>query len=305
MILTDNEYKEFKKVIQNYFEQKNKTIVFVDDYTLETQTDQLYRQMYYLTNIAKICKKEEQEKWVELITEFYDKFENYDAINDTLKNRKEDFEYYKQFIGVRFYHKDYFSSHDFRKNYLYLPMLEDVYLALVLDLPDHITNLDPKLLQHWNISEKELFFVGMSNIMNKYDFKINLKMIRGVPIYLIAANHYFSNIIVFALSKYEELVGDYGSLFCIPNRHEIYIHPINGLGVEKALESLIYVVKDRYDEPGSLSQNLYWLYDKKFTKQEITFVENNVFVRLSKEFREVLTEMKTTASRTKSRLSYI
>jgi len=75
MVLTDSEYREFKKVIQNYFEQKNKSVVFTDDYTLGFQNDSQAREMYNLTNLAKICKRDKKENWNNIISEFYDKFE--------------------------------------------------------------------------------------------------------------------------------------------------------------------------------------------------------------------------------------
>jgi len=81
-----------------------------------------------------------------------------------LKQRKEDFDYYKQYIGVRFYPRDYFSGNDLGKNYLTLPILEDIYLALILDLPDHIRNLYPKLVANWEISEKNYFTYNISTI---------------------------------------------------------------------------------------------------------------------------------------------
>jgi len=296
MILSDSEYEEFKKAIKNYFDKNNMLIVFKDDYTLEIQADSPVQETYFLNNIAKICKKEKKEKWLEIITDFYGTYQSYKTLSFDLAKRKKDFEYYKNFITVRFYSKDYFIGDDLSKNYIYLPILEDVYLVLVLDLPEHVRNLDPRLVPLWKEDEKDLFLLGIANVINTYDFPINMEIVRGVPIYLIAANHFFSSIILFDLESHKELVGEYGSLICLPNRHETYIHPINGLDVKKAIECLIYVVKDRYDEPGSISQNLYWYKNNNFAMQEITFVGKNAFVRLSKDFLEQFTKMKTSSN---------
>jgi len=305
MVLTESEYRVFRQAIQNYFSNKKKTIIFIDDYTLELQTENEVKSMYYLDKLATICKQEMKENWSKIVTEFYDKFENYNLLSKDLQEHKEDFEFYKQYIGVRFYSKDYFLGNDFSKNYLYVPLLEDVYLALVLDFLDHVTNLDPKLPALWKKSVPDLLMLGIANILENYQSVTLKRNVKGVSIYLTAASHYFSNIKLFDLDNHKELVGKYGSLICIPNRHETYIHPINGVDVEKALEWLTLVAKDRYKEPGALSQNLYWLRNKKFSKQDITFEENNAFIRLSDDFKEMLTEMKTTTCRTKSKLSYI
>ncbi|MHA1125011.1 MAG: hypothetical protein ACTSO7_10515 [Candidatus Heimdallarchaeota archaeon] len=305
MDLTESEYRVFKQAIQKYFEEKKKTIIFIDDYTLELQTEDEVKSMYYLDKLAKLCKQETKENWSKIVTEFYDKFENYDLLSKDLQEHKEDFEFYKQYIGVRLYPKDYFMGNDFSKNYLYLPLLEDVYLALVLDFPDHVTNLNPKLPALWKKSVPDLLVLGIANILKNYQSVTLKRIVKGVPVYLTAASHYFSNIKLFDLDNHKELVGKYGSLICIPNRHETYIHPINGVDVEKALEWLTLVAKDRYKEPGALSQNLYWLHNKEFSKQDITFEENKVFIRLSKDFKEMLTAMKTTADKNKSQFSYL
>ena len=241
MVLTGSEYRVFKQIIQNYFEKKKKTIIFIDDYAFELFTEDKEKKMYYLDKLVKICKEEKIENWTKIITEFYDKFENYDLISKDLQKHKEDFEFYKQYIGVRLYHSDYFKGNNFSKNYLYLPLLGDVYLTLVLDFPDHVTNLDPKLPPLWKKSIPDLLVLGIANILENYQSVTLKRNIKGVPIYLNAASHYFSNIKLFDLDNHKELVGKYGSLICMPNRHETYIHPINGVNVEKAIESLIYV----------------------------------------------------------------
>lgn len=296
MVLTENEYRVFKQAIQDYFKKKKKPIVFKDDYTLEIQKDSPIQETYFLTNIAKICKREKKEKWSEIITDFYERFQKSKSISLDLKKRKEDFEYYKKFIGVRFYHKDYFSKNDLGKHFLYLPILEDAYLALIIDFPDHVKNLDPKLNVKWNKSEKELFLLGITNIREKYQYEIKKEIIGRIPIYVVSASHFFSSIILLELSNYNELVGKYGSLICIPNRHETFIYPINGIEVKDAIECLIRVIKNRYEEPGSISKNMYWFKNNDFTLQELTFEGNNVFVRLSKEFREVIKDIKTSSS---------
>jgi len=106
MVLTESEYRVFKQAIQDYFEEKKKTIVFIDDYTLELQTEDEVKSMYYLDKLAKICKRETKENWSTIVTDFYDKFEEYNLLSKDLQEHKEDFEFYKQYIGVRFYSKD-------------------------------------------------------------------------------------------------------------------------------------------------------------------------------------------------------
>lgn len=292
MILSKSDYKEFSKRLQKYFMRKKFSVIFKDDYSLEVHTNTPTRETISLSNLAKICFKAEKEKWSELIEEYFEILANSKKMSKILKEREEDFDFYKEFIGVRFYHRDYFSN-GIEESFLFIPLLEDVCLALILDFPDHIKNLDPKIFKNWNISEKKLFTLGITNIKSKYKFEIKKEKILNLTIYVVSTNHFFGNILLLELDNYENLVGKYGSLIAIPNRHETFIYPIENKEVEKAIECLIRINKNRYKEPGSVSRNLYWYNSNKFSLQTITYDAKNVFVKLTDDFRKLIRDIKT------------
>ena len=89
-----------------------------------------------------------------------------------------------------------------------------------------------------------------------------------------------------ALEDYIESPTPYGAVVAVPHRHVVVFHAIRNLGVVKAISAMLPVAFGMYQEgPGSISPNLYWYRDGKFTllpskvtAKEITFLPPDTFV---------------------------
>jgi len=289
VILTDKDYTVFKKEIKNYFDKKKIDIEISDDYELKTPEGSLFSGETNLYNLAKACRESEKKTWKELIEEFFDNILEGTNFQKTFDERRTDFDYAKVFIGVRFFNRAYFG--DKEDSFVFVPLLEDVCLTLIFDLPNYTNSVLPGLIETWNKNEQELFHIGYYNIHIKYQYSIDIESIGDIQAYRVHTDHFYGNIVLLQLEN-KGLVGKHDSLIIVPNRHETFIYPIENEEVSKAIKYFVLIAQDRFMGPGSISKNLYWYKDKKFTLLLVTKNGCEVFINTTPEYLEMINSLK-------------
>ncbi|MHA1875157.1 MAG: hypothetical protein ACTSUC_01785 [Promethearchaeota archaeon] len=121
-----------------------------------------------------------------------------------------------------FYNKAYFEGVE--DSFVFIPLLGDVHLTLIFDLPTYTNSVLPEFLETWNKSKQELFQIAYHNTPTKYQYTIEKESIKDIQAYRIHSSHFYGNIVLLQLES-KGLVGKYDSLIIIPNRHEIFVYP--------------------------------------------------------------------------------
>ena len=292
MILTENEYNELMSKIISYFSKKKIDVIFRDKYTIELPKGEYKERVISTRNLLKICKVTKKEKWNKLVNDFFDIQEEAENFDEIFKEKKNDFGFMEEYIGVRFLAKGYLGGEP-EKSSIFLSLLEDVYLTLIFDFPRYTKNILLEHLEKWNKSAKELFKIGFSNIENKYRFTVKKQIVQNILFHKVITQHFFGNMVLFDLEE-RNLVGTFGSLIIVPNRHVTFIYPIESCEVEKAVKVLIYIADVEFNEPGSLSYNLYWFKDQNFTLQRIEKIGKDFVLNPTDDFSNMLTNVRLT-----------
>ena len=290
VILAEDEYKELMSKVNLYFGKKKIDITIKDEYTIELPKGNEKERVVSIRNLLKICKDAKKENWDELVKEFFDILEEADHFDQIYENMKNSFDAMKEFIGVRFWPKGYLGDES-EKSSIFLPLLEDVYLALIFDFPKYTKNILPEYLKKWNKNEKELFKIGYTNIKSNYPYTIKEQIVHDVRFYRVITEHFFGNMVLFDL-KEKNLVGNYGSLIIVPNRLVTFIYPILNREVDQAIKRLIYIADIEFNEPGSLSRNLYWYKDGSFSLQRVEKIGKSFVFIPTDDFSKILNNLK-------------
>jgi len=262
---TNSEYQTFDKEVNRYFE-KLKIEFSINDGIVNLVENEFGFDNLGLTNVAQVCKQEKTKYYREIISEHFDslirthKFElEFDKIADN-------FEKVKKYIGVRLYDNEY-VSYIGKELTIGRDFAGDIYAMIVLDFPDSVLSIKPEQIKPWNKSVDELYEIGKKNIREKYPINLSKEKFGEFSIMFGNADHFFTPNIVFDLETKSELVGTYGSIIGLPHRHSALIYPIENLEVVKAINGMIPAVYGMNQEgPGSLSNNIFWYFDNKFTQ---------------------------------------
>jgi hypothetical protein len=259
-----NEYEAFMAGIDAYF--RNKNIEFEHhDGTLKLIEGAFGYANMGLLNLAQNCKQFQISEYPDKIAYHFDMMERIQSFQKEFSERSSDFDYAKEYIGVRLHHEDYIKSTGVGLT-LTKPVAGNIQAMLIFDLPDSTINIQPKELVAWGKSFDELYQLGIDNMKTKYPKNPQLTDFGEMQLWFDSADHFFTSNIVFELEEKRYLIGTYGSIIALPHRHSVLIYPIESQEVIPALTQLIPAVYGMHNEgPGSLSEQLFWYKNGDFT----------------------------------------
>jgi hypothetical protein len=287
----NNEYLLFINEVENYFKNLNVQYELADGQVFVGENEFGFNNLG-LVNLAQVCKQDEPKNYKEIINEHFSSFIRADQFEKEFAKIAENFEEVKTYIGVRLYHNEYISSIG-KENIIGKDFAGDIYETVVFDFPHSIINIKPEQTTAWNKTNDELFEVGVENIKNKYPLTITKENFGEFSIWFVSGEHFFNPNIVFDIENRKELIGSKGSLIGLPHRHSAIIYPIENLEVIKAINGLIPAIYGMCKEgPGSLSDNLFWYRDKKFTQLPYKIEDNKLDFFPPEDFLNLLNELK-------------
>ena len=258
------EYSLFMKEIDNYFKKLNVKYEIRDGQMIVEENEFGFSNLG-LTNVGQVCKQDEPEYYAEIITEHFSSLIRSNEFNRAFSKISDNFDEVKKYIGVRLYDYAYISHVD-QGNLIGKDFAGDIYEMIVFDFPDSVVGIRPEQTTAWNTTTDELFEIGRENIKARYPSIITKEAFGEFAIWFVQGDHFFVPNIVFDLENKKELVGSMGSLVGLPHRHAALIYPIESLEVVNAINGIIPAIYGMNQEgPGSLSNNLFWYKDQKFT----------------------------------------
>lgn len=287
----NKEYSTFIKEIETYF--KNLNIHFeIGDGQIETNDNEFGFSNLGLVNVAQVCKQDDKRHYKEIITEHFNSMIRANKFDKEFAKIADNFEEVKKYIGVRLYDNEY-VAYTGKENTIGKDFAGDIYSMIVYDFPYSILSINPEQIIPWNKTVEELFAIGIANIKAKYPLTITKEAFDEFSIWFVQGEHFFTSNIVFDIENRQELIGSKGSLIGLPHRHSAIIYPIENLEVLKAINGIIPTVYGMNREgPGSLSNNLFWYKDNKFTQLPYEIEEGKLQFFPPDNFIELLNELK-------------
>lgn len=282
-----NEYTAFLAALDSYFKSK-KMDYDLGDEVVTIKNNKALSGSLGLSNVSRACKQQKLKKYNKIVTDYFDALLQAATTQKKFIKTAEEFESVKANIAVRLYHKNYIKQ---TGEHLVLtkPVCGDIVAMLVFDMPDSIINVQPHFLKKWNKSFEEIFRLGLENVANKIKYQPKQIQVGEIIIHQVTATHFFSPNIIFQFENYPELLGKYGTLFTIPNRHTVLFHPINNRSMVMATKVLIQAGLNAHREgPGAISSNLFWLYNNGITHIPFDVDAKNITLNPPENFELIL-----------------
>ncbi len=262
--LTSDNYRLFMQIVDDYFLSEDIDYAIAEA-AVEVDDDRFGATSLGLQNIAQSCHLADPEEWPAMVKNHFDGLQRINVFQEEFDSKAHDFEYAAAFLAVRLYHESYMEQIE---DYLGIGqhIADDIYAALVFDLPESVTNVRPEQAVLWNKTNEELFEIGVKNVFGKYPFDIIEETLDDIRFLIINEDHFYTGNVLFVMENYPMLQGSYGSLVSIPTRHAILFYPIENKEVLEAIRNLIPITCKMNEEgPGSISSQLYWYHEEELT----------------------------------------
>ncbi|MCL2296031.1 MAG: hypothetical protein FWC29_02985 [Methanomassiliicoccaceae archaeon] len=277
-VMDEKRYSAFISAIDDYFKRRG------EPYTIDDGTVNVGSWKFGLTNIVQICAAQDPKEYPEMVEHHFALMVENEAFEASLV--PDDFEKIKQYIGVRLYGEDYISR--FGEDIMIRrPFAEDVFAALIFDFPQTIKNISRSDADKWNISDNELFDIGIENIRRNYQLQAQEVVLGGDTVFTIETEHFFASNILFDIERNKRFIGKGGAIIGIPTRSLAAIYPINDMKVVNVLSAFFDFVPRFYaGGPGSLTWQIFWYRDGRYeplkyeTGKKIKFTPSEAFLSL-------------------------
>jgi len=231
------------------------------------------------TNLLKhiIARKHpiigKQRSWKKSTGDYLDNFFSGITFTDSILS---DFSKAKTYLTVRLHSQTAYtekSPFDSIQHHVYRIDIPDTYIVLALDLPNTFHLLTKKQIEKWGIAEADLFEIARTKVGNQIE-KITAKKRdwNGVPIVTLFDGDYSAAYCSDFRNNCDNIIGEIGSLVAFPTKGSVFVHMISSKeAFSEALPIFSEQVNKFYTEdPGPITNNLYWFDGQSFIKFDIS-----------------------------------
>lgn len=281
-----SEFEAFMTKVRKYWSDRRLT-ARIKDGKVEVEGNKDWPGEMGLTNLAQKCHMVPRESWGELIQGHFDSLLQSQREQRELESRMKDFERVRDLLAVRI------ATYDLdRSMVVWREDIPQTISYLCLDLPSSVVSVTPQAAAQWKVSLDELFAIGLENVRRTCVPELTRDEFEpGVPYLALTESSFFVATHALMLRRWQGFEGRYGSLLAIPHRHAVICHPINDIQTVKAVHFMgIAAYNMEREGPGSISPNLYWYRDGRFTllpcevkNEKFVFTPPNEFVDLMNE----------------------
>jgi hypothetical protein len=256
---TDKE--RFDRLVKEYFASINK------EYTLKADGEMLNTNILGsdydlgLVNLRQICFTEPHENWEAIIKDHFESLTDGIEFSTNFQKRIDDFDYIKKYLAVRIYPFDY-GNQEMHENIIRREDFAATYTALVYNFPKTITTVSKKDAVAWDKTNEELFAIAIENTQ-----KLSVPRLERVDnekiknVYSFEENSTFVSSNILWLPKFPEVIGNFGTVACIPHATALYAHPAENLDTLTTLNNLLHVTRSLFDKsPRPISPHVYWIF---------------------------------------------
>jgi hypothetical protein len=241
-----------------------------------------------LTNLAQKCHTVPRERWDDMIAGHFNSLAQSQREQEELESQMKEFGRVRELLAVRI--ATYNLGPDTVVSREDIP---GTISYLCLDLPSSVISLHPKTAAEWGVPVDELFAIGLENVRRTCVPDIARDEFEpGVPYYLLAGESFFVATHALMLRRWQGCEGKHGALVAIPHRHAVVCHPINDIQTVKAVHSMGIAAHNMEREgPGSITPNLYWYRDGRFTLLPYEIANKQFNFRPPDEFVDLMNQL--------------
>lgn len=292
-LFTGKQYTAFIAALDGYFQETYNLSYEIDDGVLMPEANGYGFKNLGLHNVAHLCKQNRIGDYPTIVTYHFDLLIQASEFEKEFKKIEKGFEQVKQYVAVRLYSSDYIASIG-GECVMSRGFAGELNAVLVFDFPHTVANIKPEQIAPWGKTSDELFALGLANVRKNYETPIEKMKFgpKGSTIFACEAEHLFVTNVLFDLDMHHGLIGKGGSLIAAPHRNLALIYPINGVEVVQIINRLCATVPGLYgDNPGSLTKEIYWFQNGKFTPLPYDFVKGRISFFPPEEFVELLNSL--------------
>jgi hypothetical protein len=286
--MSEKEFNLFIDLIESHLEslsatRENEIIKFTED------------KYWGLTNLALICKQNQENDWKSTIDDYARRQLQIEKDSAKLKEIENDYEKIKEYIVTRVVSEEYLSVLG-ADAMIYQVDIPGTITTIMFDLGEVMQSVKPEMLKVWDKSLNELIEHGKQNVIKKYKFEeIKQKVKSEIELNILTGSDLVTTTAALLFDKdYKKYDGEYGVVFTIPSSQYLLSFPVNNLEVVNAINELISINRVMYEqEPGSVSNKLYWYHSGTYTELPSEIEGNSIKFTPPAEFIEVLNRLKS------------
>lgn len=262
---TGNQYTAFMAALDSCLQKMLNVAYEIEDGIVVLEENEYMQGNLGLYNLAQICRQNELADYPQIIAGYLNMAIEVNKFENEFKKIEKDFDQIRQYIAVHLYDSEYIDYVG-KENFISRRFTGELFAALVFDLPNTLKIIKPELIELWNKTADELFEIGLGNVRRNYETSVEATEFGPEKdiLYVCKAEHFFATNVLFELEKHNGLIGKGGSLVAAPNRNIALIYPINDLRVSVMVNNLCFAVPRLFNNPGSLTKEIYWYKDGKF-----------------------------------------
>lgn len=210
-----------------------------------------------------------QKSWKKHTQEYLDNFFNGIALTNSILS---DFSKAKPYLTLRLHAQTKYagaSPIDSIYHHIYRIDVPETYTILALDLPNTFHILTKEEIEKWGMTEATLFEIAGANVSNQLE-KITAKKRdwNGAPIITVFDGDYSAIYCANFQNNCDKMIGEIGSLLAFPTKGSVFIHMISS---KEAFNTALLVLSEQVnkfynEDPGPITNNLYWFDGQTFIK---------------------------------------
>lgn len=253
-------------------------------------------QIFYLDNLLGKCIAEDKPLWKDVVKQHFEAL--FRSMDEKEKIELDNFEIAKKYLSIRIYSKQSVDERGGSDKLITKTDLEGTYTMLMLDLPDAFTSVDKPLFDLWKKDKAEVFKTAQVNINSQEIEKVtqSFKTDGGdIEISFLGNENYAASYTLDIENNSPDMVGEWGSVICIPNKGLVNICKISKdkpLDFVKFIQLTYPLTRKAYEEhPQPISDQYFWYYKGTFITIGVTMdKKGNVNVISPPGLSELLTK---------------
>jgi hypothetical protein len=287
---TPERYARFQREIQRHFQRNEIACRIEDGFVFVFQGgDPEPRYRWGLLNLAQVCNQSPDKEWPEHIRGHFDAMARSEQEHAQLEAQMGDFAAIRERLGVRLGPPD--MPRDLM---IWREDIPGVLSYIVIDLPSSMVTVNGDALSRWGISSQQLFDMALENLRKQGRPDVTrFEMEKDLALAALLGDSFFTASQALLLAENTDLVGPQGSLVAVPHRHALLCYPIRDLNVLRVVHVLWTMAQGMHKEgPGSISGNIYWYFEGKFTAIPCEIEDDAIGVRPPEDFEQMLNSLK-------------
>ncbi len=238
-----------------------------------------------LENLAQRCNAAAESTWGDIINAHFK--EILQGQVDRRALAVDDFEKVKSLLRVKLYDPA-LSPPGMLAGW---PLAEDLFAALVYDLPTTISPVSAAEVQGWGKTVSEVFDLALSNVWAEPAPEVR-ELAGDAKLFALSGSTFFLATHVLIAGGYVPPHSRHGLIVACPTRDHVLVHPIGAAPLVQAMQRMSNAAHNLHAAgPWSITASLYWVREGTFERLAVERSADRTAFTPSEAFAEVLHEL--------------